>query len=134
VTTALASVDVDRLGKLLRLALVADQAGEITSAIHALKRALASAGLDPHYVVDAFERGTAQVAPSVSPDIDVAQDDPRERDDRSDAWFAFHRRHFLSPKERAFIENIIEWSAPLSEKQRKWLRDIVDRLEREMAA
>jgi hypothetical protein len=67
-------------------------------------------------------------APSVSPDIDVAQDDRRERDDRSDAWFTFHRRRFLSPKERAFIENIVERSAPLSEKQRKWLHDIVDRL------
>jgi hypothetical protein len=33
------------------------------------------------------------------------------------------------PKERAFIENIVERSAPLSEKQRKWLYDIVDRLE-----
>jgi hypothetical protein len=130
-STALASVDVDRLGKLLRLALVADQAGEITGAIHALRRALASAGLNPHYVVDAFERGTAQLAPSVSPDI--AQDDRRERDERSDAWFCFHRRDLLSAKERAFIENVIRWSSPLSPKQRQWIFDIADRLHCEAA-
>jgi DNA-binding transcriptional LysR family regulator len=107
VSSALASVDVDRLGKLLRLALVADQAGEITGAIHALKRALASAGLDPHYIVDAFERGTSQVAPSISPT-------DAQGDDRSAIWFAWHRRDGLSPRDRQFIEKLTEWRGPLS--------------------
>jgi hypothetical protein len=39
----------------------------------------------------------------------------------------------LSPKERAFVENVVEWPALLSDKQRKWVRDIVARLEREAA-
>jgi hypothetical protein len=43
-TTALASVDVDRLGKLLRLALIADQDGEAIGAIRALRRALTACG------------------------------------------------------------------------------------------
>ena len=42
---------------------------------------------------------------------------------------AFHRRHSLSPKERLFIENIVKRAAPLTVKQRRWLHDIVDRLE-----
>jgi hypothetical protein len=57
------------------------------------------------------------------------RDNRNERNDRSAAWFAFHRSHRLSPKERAFIEIICQWSAPLSDKQRKWLFDIVERLE-----
>lgn len=64
----------------------------------------------------------------------VQAPDRREaRNERSDAWFALHRRHLLSPKERAFVENVVEWPAPLSDKQRKWVRDIVARLEREAA-
>jgi hypothetical protein len=121
-TTALATVDVDRLGKLLRLALIADLDGEITGALAALKRALASAGLDPHYVADCFERGAAApVAPSISPDV-------TQGDDRSAIWFAFHRRYSLSPRDRQFIERLTEWRGTLSTKQQKWLRDICDKL------
>jgi hypothetical protein len=80
----LASTDVDRLGKLLRLALVADQAGEITGAICALKRALASAGLDPHFIADAFERGAKPIAlvDHHRDDPDGAQDDDGDRCDK----------------------------------------------------
>jgi DNA-binding transcriptional LysR family regulator len=122
VSTALSTVDVDRLGKLLRLALVADEDGEILAALCALKRALSAVGLDAHWLADTVERGTKSVA------LPPTEDRP-ERDDRSAAWFAFHRRDLLSPKERAFIENIVERSAPLSPKQRQWLYDLVDRLE-----
>jgi DNA-binding transcriptional LysR family regulator len=122
VSTAIATTDVDRLGKLLRLALVADKDGEAIAAIGAVKRLLDSNGLDPHWVVDTFERGATLVA--VTPD-----DESSERDDRSAAWYAFHRRHALSPRERLFIENIVERAAPLTPRQAKWLHDIVDGLE-----
>jgi hypothetical protein len=125
-----------RFGKLLKLALISEQPGEILAALCALKRALASAGLDAHWLADVVERGAQPHAPSVSPDI--AQDDRkppwhRERDERSDAWFCFHRRDLLSPKERAFIENVIRWSSPLSPRQRQWIYDIADRLHCEAA-
>jgi hypothetical protein len=50
----IAPVETDRLAKLLRLALGSDKHGEIIGAVEALKRALAAAGLDSHWIVDAF--------------------------------------------------------------------------------
>jgi DNA-binding transcriptional LysR family regulator len=88
----------------------------------AAKRLLASENLDAHWLADRFALGAASVV--VTPD-----DESSERDDRSAAWYAFHRRYSLSPKERLFIENIVERAAALTPKQRKWLHDIVDRLE-----
>jgi len=117
---AFAGAPSERLAKLLRLALVADHDGEAIGAIHALKRALCSAGLDPHYVVDCFERGTQPDTPSISPDA--------QGDDRSLVWFAWHHRDRLSVKEAAFIESLTRWRGTISDKQRVWLHDIVDRL------
>jgi hypothetical protein len=127
---AVGTADVDKLSKLIRLALVADKDGEAIAAIGALKRSLQAVGLDPHFIADAFERGAAPVARADNHSFgrdDNGGDDGQ--DDRSDIWFAFHRRHRLSPKERAFIENIAAWSGPLSARQRQWISDITDRLE-----
>jgi hypothetical protein len=105
-----------RLAKLLRLALVADHDGEAIGALHALKRTLCSAGLDPHFVADAFLRGAQPDTPSISPDA--------EGDDRS----LVHRRDRLTPKEAAFVESLTRWRGTISERQRVWLRDICDKL------
>jgi DNA-binding transcriptional LysR family regulator len=87
---------------------------------------LDSSGLDPHWVADTFERGATLVDTS-------GERDDRDRDDgdndRSRIWFCWHRRHFLSPRERSFIESIRTWRGPLSEKQRIWLGNICERLE-----
>jgi hypothetical protein len=127
---AIATADVDRLGKLLRLALVADKDGEAIAAIGAVKRLLDSSGLDPHFIVDAFARGAAPVARvdahARHDDGDGDDDGP---DDRSKIWFCWHRRHRLAAREREFVESIVRWSAPLSPRQRQWLFNIVDRLE-----
>jgi hypothetical protein len=120
---AITSIETDRLAKLIRLAFTTDKTHEAVAAIGAVKRLLDSNGLDPHWVVDTFERGATLVA--VTPD-----DESSERnDDRSKAWFCFYRRSFLSPRERDFIERIVSWRGPLSEKQRQWLGNICDRLE-----
>jgi hypothetical protein len=116
-TTALATAETNKLAKLIRLIFSTDQHGEAIAAIAAVKRILASEKLDHHWLADRL------AAPTASPAVDNL-----DRDDRSNAWFVFHRRHQLSPKETAFIENIIQWSNPLSSKQRQWLSDIVDRL------
>jgi phage/plasmid primase-like uncharacterized protein len=48
--------------------------------------------------------------------------------------FAFHHRAKLLPRERAFVENVIDWSSPLTEAQREWLCHIVSKLESDAAA
>lgn len=117
-STALAC-ETDRLAKLIRLIFSTDKTGEAIAAIAAVKRMLAAEKKDGHWLADQL------TAPITLPTPDKCA----ERDDRSAAWFCFHHRKRLSPKEQAFIENIISWSGPLSDKQRKWLQDIVDRLE-----
>lgn len=115
-----------RLAKLLRLALVADHDGEAIGAIHALRRALASSGLDPHFVADAFLRGTQPMAIVDRPDDSDGEHD--DGDDRSSIWFAYHRRYSLTPRDRQFVEGLTRWHGTLSAKQRKWLADILDKL------
>jgi hypothetical protein len=114
-TTALAIADVARLAKLIRLIFGSDQPGEITAAVAAVRRTLEANNVDHHWLADRL------AAPIALPAC--------ERDDRSAAWFCFNRRDLLSPKERAFICNVVERSAPLSPKQKQWLFDLVDRLE-----
>jgi hypothetical protein len=119
---AVATIETDRIVKLLRLIFSSDKPGEIVAAVTAAKRVLDNNDCDAHWLADRFALGATSVA--------VTPDDKRgERDDRSAAWFCFHRRYSLSPKERLFIENIVERAAPLTAKQRKWLHDIIDRLE-----
>jgi hypothetical protein len=117
--TALASVDTDRLAKLIRLIFGSDRDGETVAAVAAVKRLLASAGLDAHALADIVEYGTKSIA---VPHVD--RDDDGGGDDRSAIWFAFHRRHSLSPRDRQFIEGLTRWHGTLSAKQRKWLGDI----------
>jgi hypothetical protein len=126
VNIALATIETSKLAKLIRLIFGSDNDGEVIAAVAALRRALASAGLDAHWLADIVERRTNSIAAP-------AADDRRERDERSDAWFCFHHRDELSPRERAFIENVVRWSSPLSPKQRKWIHDIADRLHCEAA-
>jgi len=121
VSTVLATTEVARLAKLIRLIFSTNQTGEAAAAVDAVKRLLASENVDAHWLADRLALGAAPVA--------VTPNESSERDDRSAAWFCFHRRGALSPKENAFITNIVERAAPLSVKQRKWLFDIVGRLE-----
>jgi hypothetical protein len=122
---ALPTVRPNSIPKLLRLLLISDQDGEVLGALAALKRALASAGLDAHYIVDAFERG--MVGPKRT-------DDAVYGDLRSTVWFCWHRRDRLDPKERQFVENICKRRTTPTDRQRAWILDIADRLERGAAA
>jgi hypothetical protein len=127
---ALPTVRPNSIPEILRLLLISDIDGEVLAARAALRRVLASAGLDPHHVVDAYERGTKSLgsANGQSAHSDHPDDHDRAGDDRSAIWFAFHRRHSLTPRDRQFIERLTEWRGPLSTKQRKWLADICDKL------
>jgi DNA-binding transcriptional LysR family regulator len=110
--------------------LIADQDGEALGALAALKRSLASAGLDAHDLVAAFERGmVAQDGPETK-----RSDDAVYGDIRSTVWFCWHRRNRLGPKEREFVENICKRRTTPTDRQRVWILDIADRLERGAAA
>jgi hypothetical protein len=117
---------VDRLTKLLRVALITDKDGEILCAINATKNTLTSAGRDAHWLADAFERGAVAREHRHS----VGDDAGNRREDAPAIRFAYQRRHRLSPGDRRFIEDLTDWHKPLSPAQRKWLHDIVAKLER----
>jgi hypothetical protein len=121
-STAIATEATDKLAKMMRLIFSSDRPGEILAAVDATKRLMASNGVDHHWLAD---RITAVEKADGRAD---RREDGDDRDDHSDIWFAFHRRHRLSPKESCFVENIASRPGPLSERQRKWLRDICDRL------
>ena len=109
-----------RLGKML-LMLSSPHDGEVVAAVRAIERALRGAGHDWHDLVQALFPSPAQ------PDaVDLSTD-------KSTVSWCFHRRHLLSPGDRRFIESLAE-GPPLSPKQRKWLQDIVAKLERVEAA
>jgi hypothetical protein len=119
---AVASTETDRLVKLIRLIFSSDKPGEIVGAVMAAKRVLDNNDRDGHWLAERFALGAAPVA--------VTTDDTSSaRDDKSAIWFAWHRRHRLSPKEFHFVETIVAQAAPLSVKQRRRLNDIVARLE-----
>jgi hypothetical protein len=133
-TTAFA-IDASRFSKLLRLALVADQPGEIVAAVAALKRALTTSGVDPHWLADAFERGAKSVAvPHVDAGCGKTRVNDDVADDRSTVWWCWHHRDDLTAKERKFIASLTRWRGPISERQARWLQDIADRLSAEVAA
>jgi hypothetical protein len=113
-----------RMAKLIRLIFSSDKEGEIIAAVLAARRVLASENVDAHWVADRITAPLAHADHRAD-----RRDDDDDRDDKSAIWFAFHRRHRLSPKECLFVENIVTRSAPLTPKQRKWLNDICDRLE-----
>ena len=119
IITAATAVETDRLAKLIRLIFSTDKTGEAVAAIAAVKRILAAEKKDGHWLADQL------TAPITLPPPDKRA----ERDERDDVWFCFHHRKRLSARDRAFIENIVGRSTPLSEKQRQWLFDIVERLE-----
>jgi DNA-binding transcriptional LysR family regulator len=120
VTTAVAIAETDKLAKLIRLIFASDKPGEITAAVAAVRRLLAAADLDGHWLSDRL------AAQPISVPVDEPQ--PDEDGERSTIWFCFHRRHQFSPRDRQFIETLTGWRGPLSTKQRKWLTDICDKL------
>jgi hypothetical protein len=118
-TAALAATETDRLAKLLRLIFGSDQPGEITAAVAAVRRLLAASDLDHHWLADRL---------AAQPIAVPAERREPDEDDHSLAWWCFHRRDHLPPKERRFIESLTRWRGTISDRQRVWLHDICDRL------
>jgi hypothetical protein len=106
-----------QLGKLIPR-LGSNYDGEVVATARAIARVLRVAGHDWHDLVQALFPSPAQ------PDaVDLTSD-------KSTVWWCFHRRNLLSPRDRRFIEDLTDSHKPLSPAQRKWLHDIVAKLER----
>jgi hypothetical protein len=114
---ALASIG-PRLGQLVRL-LGSDKDGEALAACRALGRTLASVGQDFHALAATIERPepAAQVHYECDP-----------RADASARWLAEHHMHRLTAKEQSFVRDMLAWSGQPTERQRQWLRSIVERV------
>jgi hypothetical protein len=96
--------------------------GEVVATARAIERVLRGAGHDWHDLVPAL------LPPPVQPDaVDLWTD-------KSTVRWCFHRRNLLSPRDCRFIKDLTGWHKPLSSAQRKWLHDIVAKLERVEAA
>src|SRR6266404_4120559 len=103
------AIDPTRIGQLLRLALSSDQAGEVTSAVAALKRTLKASGLDLHDVVDAVEAGlSGQLAQQQhARQATWGPPSPRGDDWQSMCWYCHHHRHQLRPDQKAWIADML---------------------------
>lgn len=103
-----AEVNPTRIGQLLRLALSSNQAGEITAAVGALRRAMCAAGMDLHQLADAAERGLRPPAATAVASAGRWGPPAPESDDwLSMSWYLFHHKHSLRPHQREFIEDLL---------------------------
>jgi hypothetical protein len=125
----------DRLGKLLRM-LSSDKDGEVLAATAAIKRTLATEGLDIHSLADAL----CQPAPRAEAKAQRApHDTPEWRDDWRGAdttdWHsvacecAAHGAT-LNLREQKFVSDMVAWTwhARPSERQRAWLLIILNKV------
>jgi hypothetical protein len=88
-----------------------DHDGEIVAAQSALKRTLASHGLDLHDVIDAL--------------TEEPQSEPHWYNKAS---FCFRHQQRLSDWEKGFIDTLLGWRGEPTEKQKSRLNAIYDRL------
>src|SRR5258708_1189828 len=108
------------VGQLVRLMLSTDKPGETVAAADAIRRTLASAGLDLYGVGDGMGGGLRGP---------LVPDDGGE-DWKSVALFCRHHRDRLGGKETEFIETILQYRRSPSERQLRWLSDIHERVRR----
>jgi hypothetical protein len=108
-----------KIGRLLRLLLGTDNAGETVAAAAALRRVLFAAGLDHHDLAAAVEAGLRVPL--------VPLDDNYEEEWKSIARYCCLHSDALSENETQFVRNILKYRK-LTEKQMDWLTDIEARL------
>jgi hypothetical protein len=116
----------DRLEKLVRM-LSSDKDGEVLAATAAIRRVLATEGLDIHSLADALCR-PAPRAEQRAPHKDRAED----TDWYSMACECDAHEDRLSEREQKFISDMVTWTARRAptEKQQAWLLAIFARVRR----
>ena len=107
-----------RVGQLIRL-LASDSDGEALAACRALGGTLASVGQDFHALA-AIEQS--------EPAAQVHYEYTAPRADASARWLAANHMSRLSAKEQSFVRDMTIWSGQPTERQRQWLRSIVERV------
>jgi hypothetical protein len=119
----------DRLGKLLRM-LSSDKDGEVLAATAAIKRTLATEGLDIHSLADAL----CQPAPRAEAKAQRASNTDWTGDEDAD-WHSVAcecEAHgaFLNLREQKFVSDMVAWTrhARPSERQRAWLLIILNKV------
>jgi hypothetical protein len=124
VAATLASI-APRLGALIRL-LASDKDGECLAAARALGRTLESANSDFHDLAAAIETASAAV-PAPAPHATPTRDD--DHDDLN--WRAVAKQLLangcLSVREKEFVTHMTRWCGRPTEKQRNWLRALMER-------
>lgn len=119
--------------KLARLIprLASNHDGEVVATVRAIKRTLASAGLDLHDLATALEREPETRI--VYRDRPAPKRTPQMPWHEMALWCLDHGEGRLSARENDFIENVLarlslyQWSSP-TERQAAWLRSIYTRL------
>src|SRR5262249_16741142 len=118
------------------LALATDRNGESLAALEALRKTLDAVGLDHHDLAAAIQSGLSKQdierpQPADRPQEPAAEADDEADDDdgwRATAWAGWKQVERLSERDRDFLEVILSYQHQPSEKQRKWLANIRDRL------
>jgi hypothetical protein len=113
----------DRLGKLLRM-LSSDRDGEVLAATAAIKRTLATEGLDIHNLADALCQPTPRAdAKAHWPEADST-------DWHSVACECEAHGATLNLREQKFVSDMVAWTwhARPSERQRAWLLIILNKV------
>jgi hypothetical protein len=110
-----------RLGALIRM-LGSDRDGEALAAARAIGRVLKASGQDFHALAETIENAPHAVAPHAAPTRD-------EPDDLN--WKAVAKQLLadgeLSPREREFVTHMTRWRGRPTERQRNWLRALMER-------
>jgi hypothetical protein len=109
------AVVAPRIGRLIRL-LGSDQDGEVVAAVRALGRTLAGAGEDFHSLADAVESSAIETRPLRRPE-----------NWRTSARWLINSGARLTPKERAFVNQMASWPYEPSERQSQWLEALIER-------
>jgi hypothetical protein len=125
-------VDQAKLKKLLLVALSSDHPGEAHAALTKVKKLLASAGHDIHWLVEQIDKAPAPVPPPFQPHPSPYGYGPVMVPWQEMLIFVSDHRYRLRPREEEFIGSLLNHSIRSSwrptMKQHEWLSDIYESL------
>jgi hypothetical protein len=120
---------IARIGQLLRLALSTTADAEAVVALGALKRTMATSGIDLHALPAAVETGLRAPAPAADPYHPHRQERQESSQDwRAEAKFCHRHRDQLVGQEHGRIDTLMKWKGMPTPRQLDWLTRIVQRI------
>ena len=125
-------MDKGKLKKLLLVALSSDQPGEAHAALGKVKKLLASAGHDIHWLADQIDKAPTPVPPPYQPHPSPYGYGPPMTPWQEMLIHCADHRYRLKPREEDFIGSLLDQSLKYgwrpSMKQHEWLSSIYQRL------